>query len=73
MKGSNAGEFEYLHLHEDNKQQMRFQAPSTSSRRRKVGRSAYLQENIVNTEEDGEDKEKIIDIWGRTQKKNRLT
>ena len=26
---------------------------------------------IVIIEENGEDKEKIIDIWGRTQKKNR--
>ena len=45
MKGSNAGEFEYLYLHVNNKQQMRFQAPSTTSRRRKIGRLAYLQEN----------------------------
>ena len=63
-----------IYLHANNKQQMRFQAPSTSSRRRKRGRLAYLQENShYSTEEDGEDKEKIIDILGRTQKKNRLT
>ena len=30
-----------------------------------------IYKKIVITEENGEDKEKIIDIWGRTQKKNR--
>ena len=32
-----------------------------------------IYKKIVITEENGEDKEKIIDIWGRTQKKNRYT
>ena len=30
-----------------------------------------IYKKIVITEENREDKEKIIDIWGRTQKKNR--